>query len=104
VRLLPLRDRPAPAPRGAIGALPRALLAEIAARERAGEALFTGLRRREGIEIATFRARHGIDPLAAFAEGLRDPMRAGLVEVRAGSLRLTTRGVLLSNEVFGAFV
>jgi oxygen-independent coproporphyrinogen-3 oxidase len=73
-------------------------------RERAGEALFTGLRRRDGVELAAFRERHGIDPLAEWAIGLAPVLAAGLVEVASGRLRLTGRGVLLSNEVFAAFV
>jgi len=35
-------------------------------RERAGEALFTGLRRRHGVDLAAFRARYGVDPLADY--------------------------------------
>jgi oxygen-independent coproporphyrinogen-3 oxidase len=73
-------------------------------RERAGEALFTGLRRREGVDLASFRGRHGIDPLAEWREGLGSAARAGLVAAEAGRLRLTDRGVLLSNEVFRLFV
>jgi oxygen-independent coproporphyrinogen-3 oxidase len=73
-------------------------------RERAAEALFTGLRRREGVEIAAFRERHGLDPLAEWREGLDSAAEAGLVVLEAGRLRLTDRGMLLSNEVFQAFV
>jgi oxygen-independent coproporphyrinogen-3 oxidase len=73
-------------------------------RERAGEALFTGLRRREGIALDGFRLRYGVDPLEAYAAGLRDPLEAGLLEATGGRLRLTEKGVLLSNEVFRAFV
>ncbi len=76
----------------------------LAGSERAGEALFTGLRRREGVDLTSFRARYRLDPLEAYAEALRDPLEAGLVEARDGALRLTEKGVLLSNEVFRAFV
>ena len=34
----------------------------LSRRDRAAEALFTGLRRREGIRLAAFRTRYGIDP------------------------------------------
>lgn len=41
-------------------------------------------------------------PLGLYA--LRDSFEAGLLEAEAGRLRLTDRGLLLSNEVFQAFV
>lgn len=72
--------------------------------EHRAEAIFTGLRRSEGIDLARFRERYGVDPQALYAEPLRDPLAAGLVEARDGHLRLTETGVLLSNEVFRAFV
>jgi oxygen-independent coproporphyrinogen-3 oxidase len=76
----------------------------LAPRERAGEALFTGLRRRAGIDLPDFRRRYQLDPLTEYAEALRDPLQAGLLEAVEGRLRLTRRGVLVSNEVFRAFV
>ena len=76
----------------------------LTARERAAEALFTGLRRREGVDLAAYRRRYDLDPPAAWREGLDAAQAAGLVGVEAGCLRLTDRGVLLSNEVFQAFV
>ncbi|HLA78528.1 MAG TPA: radical SAM family heme chaperone HemW [Vicinamibacteria bacterium] len=72
--------------------------------ERVGEALFTGLRRAAGIDLVRFRERYGVDPLDSYRVQLGDVFRAELVEVREGALRLTPRGVLLSNEVFRAFV
>jgi len=39
-----------------------------------------------------------------YAEGLSAPFAAGLLERRGAHLRLTERGVLLSSEVFQAFV
>jgi oxygen-independent coproporphyrinogen-3 oxidase len=77
----------------------------LTAEERVGEAVFTGLRRREGIPLEDFSARYGVDPLKAYAEGLGAAFEAELVEVDRGRLRLTMpKGVLLSNEVFRAFV
>jgi oxygen-independent coproporphyrinogen-3 oxidase len=73
-------------------------------RERAGEALFTGLRRRHGVDLAAFHARYGVDPLADYGSSLADVLDAGLLEVDEGRLRLTGQGLLLSNEVFRAFV
>jgi len=74
------------------------------ARERAAEALFLALRRREGVDLAGFRDRYGLDVMGVYGGPLSDSFEAGLVEVREGRLRLTERGVLLSNEVFQVFV
>jgi oxygen-independent coproporphyrinogen III oxidase len=76
----------------------------LGGRERAGEALFTGLRRTQGVPLGAFRERHGLDPLVAYGDPLRDAFAAGLLEVADDRLRLTPRGMLLSNEVFRAFV
>ena len=76
----------------------------LSARERAAEALFTGLRRREGVNLAAFRERHGLDPLEEWKAELRDSFAAGLLAEACGRVRLTDRGVLVSNEVFSVLV
>jgi oxygen-independent coproporphyrinogen-3 oxidase len=76
----------------------------LSLRERAAEAAFTGLRRREGVDLAAFRQRYGSDLLEEYGENLRRPLAAGLIERAGLRLRLTDRGVLLSNEVFQSFV
>ena len=76
----------------------------LSSRERVQEALFTGLRRREGVDLAAFRGRYGCDPLAAFGAQLREAFDAQLLELESDRLRLTERGTLLSNEVFQALV
>lgn len=59
-----------------------------------GEPFYLGLRLARGIEL---------DP-SQFAEPVDRFLTAGLLEIHAGRLRLTHRGVLLSNEVFAEFV
>jgi oxygen-independent coproporphyrinogen-3 oxidase len=76
----------------------------LSARERAADALFTGLRRREGIDLAGFGARYGYDPLVEHAGALRGPREAGWVMTDGHRLWLTERGVLVSNEVFQALL
>lgn len=71
---------------------------------RRSEALFTGLRRRDGVDLTVFARRYGVDALAEFGPRLRDAFTAGLLEEAAGALRLTNRGVLVSNEVFRLLV
>jgi oxygen-independent coproporphyrinogen-3 oxidase len=76
----------------------------LSPRERAQEALFTGLRRREGVDLGAFRVAHGVDVLSEYAAGLHAPFAARLIERRGPFLRLTEEGVLLSNEVFQVLV
>jgi oxygen-independent coproporphyrinogen-3 oxidase len=72
--------------------------------ERAQEALFTGLRRVEGVDLGSFRRTHGIDAGDTWAAPLAEIEEAGLAEITDGHLKLTDRGMLLSNEVFQIFV
>lgn len=73
-------------------------------RERASEAAFLGLRRLDGVDLSRFHDRYGVDLLAEYRDGLAPLFDAGLVELSADRLRLTRRGLVLSNEVFQAFV
>jgi oxygen-independent coproporphyrinogen-3 oxidase len=63
----------------------------------ADEHLFLGLRLTRGV-------RPTADELAAYAEPIDRFLSAGLLETHDGALRLTNRGVLLSNEVFQEFL
>ncbi|MEQ1764409.1 MAG: radical SAM family heme chaperone HemW [Pyrinomonadaceae bacterium] len=67
---------------------------------QASESVFLGLRLNEGIDMAAHLARFGIDVTDKVAALESD----GLVEVEAGRVRLTRRGMLFSNEVFAEFV
>ena len=64
------------------------------------DTLILGLRLNEGVSLADFRQRFGVDVMDAFGDPLAEPLEVGLVEVEAGRLRLTGRGRLLGNEVF----
>jgi oxygen-independent coproporphyrinogen-3 oxidase len=69
------------------------------------EALMLGLRLvEEGVEAHGFRERFGVDLEACFGRTLADLGEQGLLENRAGRLRLTPRGHLLGNRVFVHFV
>ncbi len=59
-----------------------------------GEEFFLGLRLTEGIEADWSR----------FAPAVEEFQRQGLLEIDGQRLRLTPRGVMLSNEVFAEFV
>jgi oxygen-independent coproporphyrinogen-3 oxidase len=73
-------------------------------RVRLGEALFTGLRLVEGIDMDEVSARFGEDVWRRFGRDLQPSLEANLL-VRDGSrLRLTRRGMLLANDVMSVFV
>lgn len=59
-----------------------------------GECFFLGLRLNEGVEA----------DWSPFAPAVEEFARQGLIEIDGKKLRLTPRGVLLSNEVFAEFI
>ncbi|HEV2802342.1 MAG TPA: radical SAM family heme chaperone HemW [Pyrinomonadaceae bacterium] len=77
---------------------------ELTARDAGAEALFLGLRLMRGVDLEAHREAFGADVRAVYETDLRRFSEAGLVELDGASLRLTPQGVLLSNEVFAAFV
>ncbi|MXY16594.1 MAG: hypothetical protein F4Y57_06240 [Acidobacteria bacterium] len=72
--------------------------------ERLGDALFTGLRLVDGIDLEQVRQRYGVDVMARYGEALVPFLEGGWLVLQAGRLRLTRRGMLLANEVMGTFV
>ena len=73
-------------------------------RERAAEALFTGLRRREGVDLAALPLPPWSRSPGGVEGQLRDSFAAGLLAEAGGRVCLTDRGLLVSNEVFSALV
>lgn len=68
------------------------------------EAFFLGLRLVKGIDFEKTAERYGTAAAIAFREEFAELASAGLVEVEEGSIRLTNRGRLLSNEVFSRLI
>jgi oxygen-independent coproporphyrinogen-3 oxidase len=81
------------------GVVERTALDEQAARS---ESIFLGLRLMRGVELDAHRLRFGTDLQAEHRDALAQLSAAGLIELDKELLRLTTRGALLSNEVFAA--
>jgi oxygen-independent coproporphyrinogen-3 oxidase len=77
---------------------------ELGEAERASEALFMGLRLKEGVCLAEFRSEYGVDVMERYGTELPRLSEAGLIETSGGRLILTSAGRLLSNEVFVSFV
>lgn len=64
------------------------------------EALFLGLRRAAGVELAALKLEFGAELVQRAVDAIGDVEQAGLIERRAGCLRLTGPGRMVSNEVF----
>ncbi len=64
------------------------------------ETLMLGLRLDEGVSSDEFAARFGEPPSSIYAGVVSELSGLGLLEESRGSLRLTRRGRILSNEVF----
>jgi oxygen-independent coproporphyrinogen-3 oxidase len=68
------------------------------------EALFMGLRLAGGIDMDEVSRRFDDDVWARFGSDLAPALEAGLLVRTGARLRLTTRGMLLANEVMSVFV
>jgi oxygen-independent coproporphyrinogen III oxidase len=77
---------------------------ELDERAARAEAIFLGLRLMRGISLSEHRARFGADLRADYITDLERLSAAGLIKLEEDSMKLTTSGVLLSNEVFATFV
>src|SRR5262249_46570067 len=78
---------------------------QMAVEERLGDALFTGLRLVDGVDLQVMRARYGVDVWARYGRDLEAFVDEGLLTYdRDTFLRLTRRGMLLAHEVMTVFV
>ncbi len=64
------------------------------------DAMILGLRLMEGVSASAFEARFGDSVQSIFGPAIQRHLGTGLLEWARDRLRLTTRGQLLSNEVF----
>ena len=72
--------------------------------ERLEEALFTGLRLADGIDIAAAGARYGVDIWGRYGEALAPFVQEKWLVRDGRRLRLTRQGMLMANEVMAVFV
>ena len=68
--------------------------------DAASEFAFLGLRLNEGIDLADYEQRFGVD----LRDRIANVEENGLVEIMEARLRLTRKGMLFSNEVFAELV
>lgn len=76
----------------------------LSAEERLGDALITGLRLADGVRLAAVERRYGVDVRAQYGADARRFVDAGWMIDAGDTWRLTRIGMLVSNEVMGAFV
>ena len=76
----------------------------LSADERLGDALFTGLRLSDGVDLETIDKRYGVDVWRRFGAELQPYVEAGILLHDGRTLRLTRRGMLLAHEVMAIFV
>ncbi len=86
------------------GGSPSAFRERLDPEAKARETLVMGLRRIDGIAADEFRARTGFDARALCAEPLAWLLREGLVEDDGARLRLTERGLFVSDAIFAELI
>ncbi len=69
-----------------------------------GEAVMLALRTREGVDVASFAERYGVDFHEYYRAVLNDLALTGTLDVTPARVALTPRGRFLANDVCGAFV
>jgi len=94
-----LGEAPSPAP---VGMLTERR--EMGPQERLEDALFTGLRLTEGVDLAAFGRRYGVDVWAVYGSALQRFVDEHLVLRDGARLRLTRQGMLIANEILQVFV
>ncbi len=72
--------------------------------EAMSEALFLGLRMKDGILFDSFSGQFAEDIESRFEEDIRQLQKAGLLNCISQNISLTSRGMLLSNQVFVRFI
>ncbi|MDQ3487177.1 MAG: radical SAM family heme chaperone HemW [Acidobacteriota bacterium] len=72
--------------------------------EQLEDALFTGIRLTEGLDMQAIHARYGVDVWRQYGEALQPFVSAGLLTVEGERLRLSRNGMLVANEIMQVFV
>lgn len=89
----------------ALTGLPPAASAEtLSAKQRLGEALWLGIRRRDGIDVASVERRIGIESAPLLGDVLADHAKRGWIERVGSRIRLTIEGLLVADVVGSAYL
>jgi oxygen-independent coproporphyrinogen-3 oxidase len=76
----------------------------LSADERLGDALFTGLRLIDGIDLAAIYDRYGVDVWERYGAELSPFLDEGCLKREGPRLKLTREGMLIAHEVMTIFV
>jgi oxygen-independent coproporphyrinogen-3 oxidase len=68
------------------------------------EAMFLGLRMADGVAFDSFEREFGVSPKELYGPLFAELSAQGLLEADGERVRLTRRGMLLSNRVFSRFL
>jgi len=72
---------------------------ELSTEQLAMEALFLGLRTKDGIDLGWYQARYGVDLLKQKKQTLHQLAEEGLVEIKDGCLRPTLSGMAVADSL-----
>jgi oxygen-independent coproporphyrinogen-3 oxidase len=72
--------------------------------ERLGDALFTGLRLADGVDLSAIHARYHVDVWRRFGAELQPFVDAGYLQRDGSRMWLTRAGMLIAHEVMTVFV
>ncbi|MBI2353708.1 MAG: radical SAM family heme chaperone HemW [Deltaproteobacteria bacterium] len=86
------------------GSLPRCDEMILTLSDAMAEFMFLGLRLAEGVEFAAFEREFGCGMEETFGEAISELVSLGLLQRNDTGVRLTRRGMLLSNRVFVRFI
>jgi len=76
----------------------------VSAQAAIEETFFLGLRLNRGLDLAGVRAEFGSEAVAVRESAIQQSVQDGLIDQQGTVLRLTSRGRVLSNEVFARFL
>jgi oxygen-independent coproporphyrinogen III oxidase len=77
---------------------------QVSAEAALQEAFFLGLRLNSGVDLQDLVNEFGENAVSSFTESISELTTAGLIEKDGTTIRLTSRGRMLSNEVFEGFI
>lgn len=77
---------------------------ELSEEDRMSEAIFLRLRLDEGVQLAEYEQRFGVDIRSRYKDEIERLGAAGLIEMDTENIRISRSGKILANEVFAAFI
>jgi coproporphyrinogen III oxidase-like Fe-S oxidoreductase len=86
------------------GIPPTASAETLTPRQRAGELVWLGIRRREGVDLAAAEQRLNLPVRQLFAATIGAQVRNGLVVDDGTHLRLTAAGLLVADRIGAAYL